>query len=279
MDGQRRNYTEWGARFLMSPTWETAADWDAAQSETGVHHEQPIGTDWAPADTVEKGYPTTLSGLEAYYTFNEDSGSVINDVAGGYDGALSGGVLGGEGLTGHSGASFDGADDHFVSDTLAPVNTAEFTGICWMRYDGSHDKWGRIYGAFDDQDPATNASSSDNWWVDFNGNKDNLRLRFGGDNSVVNTGPDIGPVAGEWCMIVVRGGGGEGDPSSGSISFYNTSGLQQTQSGTATRTTGNAYPAFGGDDGRYTEATVGGLLYFSESKSDTEIDEIYQAVF
>ena len=56
--------------------WSTTAEMDAGQSEENVHHAQLTGTDWAPDDAVEHGYPEydqDGSSLVAYYTMDESS--------------------------------------------------------------------------------------------------------------------------------------------------------------------------------------------------------------
>lgn len=80
----------------MCPTWETAGDWDAAQSETTVHHEQPAGTKWSPAETLEAGYPATHPELSyiGYWPMEESGGTTMTEVSGSAadDGVLDGGV-------------------------------------------------------------------------------------------------------------------------------------------------------------------------------------------
>lgn len=120
----------------MSPSWETTADWDAAQSETGVHHEQPASTDWAASDVMEKGYPTfDLGGnaLLGYYPLDENSGSTANEVSGGSlaDGSISGATVGQSGVLGTTGYSFDGTDDEVAG--MGDFNTdSDFTIACWV---------------------------------------------------------------------------------------------------------------------------------------------------
>ena len=112
-------------------TWSTAADWDAAQDEQGVHHEQPANTDWAAADVIEKGYATTswLSGLtlDVYIPLDEDTGSA-NAVVGSIDGTVTGATQGGTGVFGTTSYDFDGSDDFVRIDG---VETPYITGDDW----------------------------------------------------------------------------------------------------------------------------------------------------
>lgn len=124
---------------MSPPTWETAADWDAAQSETGVHHEQPAGTDWAASDTVEKGYggsdwtAWSIPTPSLYWPLDEDSGTTATDVSGnGRDGTINGATVGNAGgVCGTTYFSFDGVDDGVDSSYEAPSGNR--TLAAWFR--------------------------------------------------------------------------------------------------------------------------------------------------
>lgn len=119
-------------------SWETASDWDASQDETGTHHEQPTGTDWAAADTLEKGYPSTDpfgSSLSVYYPMDEGSGSTVNDVASGVDGtAQDTSAVGAtsSGPFGNSAYDFSGASDGVsLPEDAAFEPSGSFTITFW----------------------------------------------------------------------------------------------------------------------------------------------------
>lgn len=118
-------------------TWETAADWDAAQDETGVHHEQPTGTNWAASDTIEKGYPadwsnTSLPTPVSYYPLDETSGSTANDVVGGNDGTINGADLGQPGVMGGNSMYFDGGDSIDISQS--GLTDSGVTLAAWVNF-------------------------------------------------------------------------------------------------------------------------------------------------
>lgn len=123
------------------PTWETAGDWDAAQSETGVHHEQPANTAWSPADEVEKGYPPTdpQGATQLYYPADETSGTTANDVAGTSDGTINGATLNANGVFGTPCYSFDGVDDEVDSGYSSVGATQDLTVWSWCNLDGNQD--------------------------------------------------------------------------------------------------------------------------------------------
>lgn len=123
----------------MALEWTAAGDWDGAASETKVHHEQPTGTDWAGAGSVEQGYATggwMPSGLEAFYPLDEDSGSTANDVDGDTgDGTVNGATVGASGVSGFTSYDFDGTDD-YVS-LPGPSNwpsSADWTIFLWQYF-------------------------------------------------------------------------------------------------------------------------------------------------
>lgn len=117
------------------PTWETAADWDAAQSETGVHHEQPAATDWAAADKVEKGYPSFDEGgtsLVSYVPFQDASGPV-NDVANANSYSTANASFGQTGVLGNSCIEFPNGtnqDEVNLEGVLDGLST--FTICLWF---------------------------------------------------------------------------------------------------------------------------------------------------
>lgn len=101
--------------------WTTATDWDNAQSESGVVHED-IG-DHASGD-VELGYPSfdrNGSALQNYHSMDDSSGPVT-DHAGSYDLPVNGGpTFDVNSVFNATGIRLDGTDD-FLGDTSSPSN-------------------------------------------------------------------------------------------------------------------------------------------------------------
>lgn len=116
--------------------WETGADWDAAQSQTGVHHQQLTGTDWAASSVIEKGYrpvDETGSSLVAYYTYDEDSGTTAYDAVGSNDGTLQdSAVQGASGVLGTTCYEISADDQHIVQGSPNITKTGDFTVSAWL---------------------------------------------------------------------------------------------------------------------------------------------------
>jgi len=120
-------------------TWETAADWDAAQAESGVVHESVANTDHDDDTIVKKGYraasPTPSSGLEYYHPLNEDSGSTAYDFSGNNrDGTYNGPSIGQTGILGTTAGGWDSNGDDEV--TLPEIDFVDATFMAWA-YSGS----------------------------------------------------------------------------------------------------------------------------------------------
>lgn len=115
----------------------TASDWDNAQAESFVHHEQPTATDWAASDIVELGLPTHDEGgtaLEAYWPLDEDSGSTAHDVSGNSrDGTVSGATPGEPGVRGTTAYLSDGTDDYISTNWAGVGGSTNRTFECWVK--------------------------------------------------------------------------------------------------------------------------------------------------
>lgn len=112
--------------------WATQADWDGAQSRTGVVT-RAIGD--RAADDVALGYDPSYdpaNDFDCYWTFDEDTGTLV-DVINGRNGSKSGATAGVEGVLGSSAVRFDGSD--YVSVANAPIfNTlGEMTWAMWVK--------------------------------------------------------------------------------------------------------------------------------------------------
>ncbi|MFB6192945.1 MAG: LamG domain-containing protein [Candidatus Nanohaloarchaea archaeon] len=119
-------------------TWETAAEWDSAQSESGVVHESVSNTSNNDASGVKKGYsissPLYSSSLIGYWPLQEGSGSTAYDFSGNNnDGTVNGSpVAGGTGPLGVSSYSFDGSTD-YISLPFRPSGQTAFTVSAWIK--------------------------------------------------------------------------------------------------------------------------------------------------
>lgn len=123
----------------MALEWTSSSDWNGAASETKVHHEQPTGTDWAGAGSVEQGYATggwMPANLEAFYPLDEDSGTTANDVDGDTgDGTVNGATVGASGLNGFTSYDFDGTDDYVdLPGSANWPSSADWTIFVWQYF-------------------------------------------------------------------------------------------------------------------------------------------------
>lgn len=138
---------------MTSLSWDTAAEWDANQSEDpGVTHESVTNTDHTSAARLQQGYsygaPNYPTGLVGYYTFNEDSGSTLYDHSGNaHDATIGGAALGAPGLLGTSAQNSDGTDDYWeIPDNADFDFTSAFTILGWIKYETQPADYARIVG-------------------------------------------------------------------------------------------------------------------------------------
>lgn len=156
------------------PAWSSTADWDAGQSETGVHHEQPAGTNWAASSTLEKGLPAQPAGYSmnvlAYYPLAESSGATtMYDVSGqGTDGTYNGPTQQAGGPLGGNYRTFDGSSAYAdCGQDYAP--SAMLGCTAWVRVDTWTNSWAAVMSSVD-------GNRTDEWSVQRDGNADTLRF-------------------------------------------------------------------------------------------------------
>lgn len=141
-----------------SLTWQTATDWDGAQSEDGVVHEAVTNTDHDDDTVVKQGYSVAAPYLSAnlihYWPMHEDSGTTMYDQAGMVDGTITGATVNSPGVLGTTAYNFDGVDDEVALGTTAIAGGDVFTLTCWVRIETldtdddvviGHDRAGHPY--------------------------------------------------------------------------------------------------------------------------------------
>lgn len=113
-------------------SWETSSDWDNAQSENRILHENYTDTS---SNDAQLGYPTYMNNLVALYPLDEGSGSTAYDYAGGYDGTYynaSPGASGGT-LNLDSRATFDGSGHRIDLGSPSALNlNGTMTFASWV---------------------------------------------------------------------------------------------------------------------------------------------------
>lgn len=169
-------------------TWETASDWDTAQSESGVVHESVANTDHTDATILKQGYPySSFNNISpnpvAVWPLQEDSGSTAFDLAGANDGTINGPTLGQSGLLGTTAYSFDGVNDH-VSTTYN-LSEGDYTINVWAYPTTPGDEGSLVAGNDSGQYVELEHDSSDNW-----------QFKDGSQN-----GPRVNMNFNEWQMV------------------------------------------------------------------------------
>lgn len=138
------------------PTWETATDWDNAQSEGGVAHESVANTDHNDATIVKQGYPinTPLYSPNLFYPFHEDSGSTAYDFgSSGVNATIESGVtVGVAGILSTTAHSFSGNDSSGNSVGVGDIDilSGSSATLCAWIYVSSFNSGSTDTGHFSD---------------------------------------------------------------------------------------------------------------------------------
>lgn len=138
------------------PTWSTASEFDAFQSETGVVHEDVANTDLVNDARIRMGYsaasPFKSADLWAYWPLHEDSGTTVYDFSGNnHDGTRNGATQSQTAPLDTTGYSFDGTDD-FVQADYAGSFGSGFTVTAWVNLQNKPSNRMMIWGAYDPDD-------------------------------------------------------------------------------------------------------------------------------
>lgn len=262
----------------MSPTWSTESDWDNAQSETGVHHEQPTGTDWAASDVVEKGWPSTDEGdssLEGYWPCDEESGSTFADVtANGNDLSIGSAVtLGSTGVLGTTAGTYALDAGSYAQTTGVACNTDRYTAVCWFNYT-DQDGNGPFITTTGDETSWPN----DGFTINFDSSNANLALwhHSGGNNNQVVVASDTTISTNTWYMVV---GQTNGAVSDGRLRIYDSTGQIANVTGSGTRNTTTTIPVtLGQGSGNNVAGEIEEARVYSRELSQTECDELHGAM-
>jgi len=128
--------------------WETASDWDAAQSESGVVHESVSNTDHSDASVVKQGQSVSNPYLDAnlvgYWPLHEDSGSTAYGFGSvGNNGSAQGDpTVNATGTRGTTGWNLDGSGtphDHIsVPHASSYAQTGTVSVELWVDWNGAN---------------------------------------------------------------------------------------------------------------------------------------------
>lgn len=256
----------------MSPTWETTADFDAAQSETGVHHEQPSATDWAASDTIEKGYPSVLSwvtpSLLGYYPMAESSGSTLNDVAASNDGTYNNSPSLGQtsGPFGKNYVDFTNANSEYADTGKTFSTTSDELAIAgWYKVDAWDTSYQAVVNCFDQSGPHA-------YGLDRDSSNDFLRFIQNDSSGYVKVTSSVAHGADStWHFFALGQDGGS--------AYLQVDGTTDTTNNTVSDgTSGNTYQI--GSSGRGTAYWTGGIahiMFFDGPLDSTDRDALRDA--
>jgi len=183
-------------------TWDVAADWDAAQSESRVVHENT--GDYA-GGSVQLGYPGALgslsTGLVAHYPLHEDSGSTVVDASGnGRDGTYNGPTLGKTGLLNATAPDWDGTDDYADMPATSPFDLQEHT-VALFIYPQTLPSNGN-YATWATKRPPNASGVSSNWELMMNDSQSPNSVRYTlGNGSDANNVFSNDISTGSWYLI------------------------------------------------------------------------------
>lgn len=253
---------------MTTLTWETASDWDSAQSEDGVVHESVANTDHDDDTLVQKGYsvpsPLFSADLANMYLFHEDSGTTLYDLIGTDDGTITGagpaatGTV--DGILAGSAYDFDGSDDRI--DLNAQIIGSTATVIMWCYLPSPS--------------PSANENMLSNHLSDFpyalqhEGN-DQFRMQWNDTTWQDVVAPEI---LDEWFHIAgVRDQNGVAEIyTNGTLQDSSTVG-DLTDKGDRTTKVGEI-----NDGGDWWSGYIGGLWHYNAVLSDTQIQQHYDVV-
>jgi hypothetical protein len=174
------------------PTW-TDSDFDNAQSESGVVHQNTANTDHNDASEITKGYdyqnfseitPTPVS----CWPLHEDSGTTTNDLAGSNNGTNNGATVGQTGILGTTAYDFDGTDDEVDIPDITSLSKFTLTFWIYPRDDSS------------DQRPFANRANNDFSAQILSSGEMNFRI-YNGSFNVGTTGDSV--VLNDWSFYAM----------------------------------------------------------------------------
>jgi hypothetical protein len=260
------------------PTWETASDWDSAQSESGVAHESVSNTDHTDGSVIKQGYsyssPLYSTNLVAYWPLHENSGDAAYDVWNTNDGTLNGDVSQGvTGILGSTAYNFDNGsyDEVVVSDgSFANVGTGDITISAWFRCTGTNGRNHIVNHRRSGTDPRKGFV--------FGGRNETLGFNFEDENDyqIKASGTNINDSTWHHVAVVKSGTSvtsyldGAADASDSNSNFGNFDTSEEFRIG-QTNDTDSAYPeAFDGD--------IAEVSVYTTALSQSQIQTLHDVV-
>lgn len=261
----------------MPISWDTAADWDGAQSQSNnVVHEAVANTDHNDAGTVQRGYsyssPPFSTNLVAWWPLHEDSGSTAHDVVGSHDGSVTGTTQGQPGILGPTAYGFAGgsSDEVVVSDgSFANVGSGDLTVAAWVRCTGTGSGNRIVDHRFVASDPRVGFRLS------AGGGTLGFTFEDSSNNQIQTSGTDIADST--WHFVALAKSGtsatsyldGAQDASASDSSFGNFDTSEEFRIGQRTDTSSNYPSAFAGD--------IAEVAVWTTALSQSQIQTLFDA--
>jgi concanavalin A-like lectin/glucanase superfamily protein/glycosyl hydrolase family 2 len=198
----------------------------------------------------------------SFYPFDEGSGTVAKDAAGGHDATLVNGPVW---TAGHSGSAlqFNGADQY--ADTGAAIldTTGSYSVSAWVKL----DKTGSFATAVS-QDGANDSA----FFLQYSGADDRFAFSFAGVRALAPTAPQTG----QWYHLT-----GVRDAATGTLTLY----VNGEKAGTASACLGDASTGhtvigrarFGGNPVDYWPGAIDQVHVFDRALSATDVAQLYQS--
>jgi hypothetical protein len=258
------------------PTWETAADWDAATAQDGTVHQSVANTDHTDDTQVKQGYdyvrfdeigPDPVN----CWPHHEDSGTTSTDVAGSNDGTVNGPAQGQTGLLGTTAYSFDGVDDRI--DVGKPIDPADGTGFSvsgWVNFDDLNNR--QILSAQD------NSGAGEGGLYLLRHDSTQFEFYVYDSTTLYEAAiSDSNYSAGEWLHWVAVADGGAGEHrlylNGGQASDVNTS-----WGGTYEDFTATAYHGYYENGNNYLDGDLADVRFYDVALSQSQAQALYDVV-
>lgn len=257
----------------MPITWDTASDWDAAASESGVVHESTANTDHNDAGSVKRGYsaasPYLGADLVGYWPFHEDSGTTAYDFSGNSNnGTISGATVGAAGLIDTTAYNFDGVDDAVNFGSLSIADNVSVS--VWFKLDALPSTEGNDHYLYSESP----ASGDFRFALQIDDASDRVRLIYGGsDYSVIDTGSAV--TTGTWYHVV-----GTHNPTDGAALYQDATLMNTGAANTWTSSTGDVMFGImrsGGGTHFFNGSAIDARSY-SSTLSSSDVQYLYDVV-
>lgn len=202
----------------------------------------------------------------------EGSGTSLTDSVGSISATLTGSWASGSKYTEGYATSYDGADDHWLTDSAISINGQEFTAVCWLDAVSGLSQYERILSTV--SDPSNTVS--DGWRIGFfDADPSRYFVAYVEGGSFTDVIADVaGPDASQEDVMVALAGNGD----NATLRLYDSNGLHSTHTGSGARGQGDTPLCGMAGGGQY----VGGrqddvTLSTTTELPESDITQIWEA--